>query len=44
MKSAAAVRQEGKLFYAGDYTLYPSLNAAMQSGRSAAEAVVTNLL
>lgn len=39
MKNSAEVRQEGKLFFAGDYTLYPSLNAAMQSGRAAAEAV-----
>lgn len=39
MKNSAEVRLEGKLFFAGDYTLYPSLNAAMQSGRAAAEAV-----
>ena len=39
MNASAEVRQEGKLFFAGDYTLYPSLNAAMQSGRAAAEAV-----
>ena len=39
MKASAEVRQEGKLFFAGDYTLYQSLNAAMQSGRAAAEAV-----
>jgi len=43
MKASADVRREGKLFFAGDYTLYPSLNAAMQSGRAAAEAVAQTL-
>jgi predicted NAD/FAD-dependent oxidoreductase len=43
MKASAEVRSEGKLFFAGDYTLYPSLNAAMQSGRAAAEAVAQTL-
>ena len=43
MKATAEVRREGKLFFAGDYTLYPSLNAAMQSGRAAAEAVAQTL-
>ena len=43
MKASAEVRREGKLFFAGDYTLYPSLNAAMQSGRAAAEAVAQTL-
>jgi predicted NAD/FAD-dependent oxidoreductase len=43
MKALAEVRREGKLFFAGDYTLYPSLNAAMQSGRAAAEAVAQTL-
>ena len=44
MKASAEVDQEGKLFFAGDYTLYPSLNAAMQSGRAAAEAVAQVIL
>lgn len=39
MQYQAEVQQEGSVFYAGDYSLYPSLNAAMQSGRAAAEAV-----
>ena len=43
MKALAKVRREGKLFFAGDYTLYPSLNAAMQSGRAAAAAVAQTL-
>lgn len=39
MQYQAEVQHEGPVFYAGDYSLYPSLNAAMQSGRAAAEAV-----
>jgi predicted NAD/FAD-dependent oxidoreductase len=40
MKASAEVTRDGHRFFAGDYTLYPSLNAAMQSGRAAAEAVM----
>ncbi len=43
MQYKAEVKQEGSIFYAGDYSLYPSLNAAMQSGRAAAEAVSHHL-
>ena len=43
MQYKAKVQQEGAVFYAGDYSLYPSLNAAMQSGRAAAEAVSRHL-
>jgi len=43
MQYQAEVQQEGNVFYAGDYSLYPSLNAAMQSGRAAAEAVSLHL-
>jgi hypothetical protein len=43
MQYKAEVKQEGSVFYAGDYSLYPSLNAAMQSGRAAAEAVSHHL-
>ncbi len=43
MQYQAEVQQEGNVFYAGDYSLYPSLNAAMQSGRAAAEAISLHL-
>ena len=35
--------QSGHVFYAGDYLLYPSLNAAMRSGEMAAKAVVESI-
>lgn len=40
MKHETDEPQSGHVFYAGDYLLYPSLNAAMRSGEIAAKAVV----
>lgn len=41
--NASTSRLSDHVYLAGDYMLYPSLNAAMASGRLAAEAVASNL-